>query len=96
MLGRLMGQHQMKGDYRTLSRGGVIIVMNPSKTTNLSEFKRANTKLIKEMKSSKKIKGVQEIIFPGERGEKIKKKNLKAGYLNVDKKLWEEIKSFIT
>lgn len=92
LLDRDMGQHQMKGDYRTMTRGGFILAINPAKTTTNDKFRKANTRLVKEIKSSKKIKGVKEILVPGEKAMKTRSKNLKRGYLEIDTKLWEEMK----
>jgi len=94
-MGRLMGSHQMKGDYRMLTRGGFIIVLNPRMSTSISEFKKSNSRLVKEIKGSKKLKGVKEIVIPGERGAKNKSKNEANGYLELDKELWEELRSYV-
>ncbi len=93
LLGRDMGQHQMKGDYRTMTRGGFILAIYPGKTTQIEKFKKDNSRLVREIKGSKKIKGVKEIRVPGERAMKTRKKNLKQGYLEIDKKLWKELKT---
>jgi L-2-hydroxycarboxylate dehydrogenase (NAD+) len=92
LVGQLMGPQQMKGDYRILTRGGFILVIDPRKITRLGEFKKANTNLVKEVKKSKKLKGVKEILIPGERAMKTRKENIKRGSLEVDDKLWAEIK----
>jgi LDH2 family malate/lactate/ureidoglycolate dehydrogenase len=92
MLEMLMGSHKLKGDYRTLPRGGFILVVNPRKTTNLDKFKSANIHFMQEIKNSKKLRGRKEILIPGERAMRARKENLRKGYLEVDKSLWEEIK----
>lgn len=91
LMDMLMGQHKLKGDYRTLPRGAFILVINPRKTTKLKRFKEANTSLIQEIKRSKKLKGTREILMPGDRAMRARRKNIKNGYLEVDEKLWEEI-----
>ena len=91
LLGRLMGAHQMKGDYRTMGRGGFVLVISPGKSTSLDKFKKANTRLVKEIKSSRKTKGIKEILVPGEKAMKTRAKNLKKGYLEIEKKLWEKL-----
>lgn len=92
LMDMLMGSHKLKGDYRTLPRGAFILVIDPNKTTKLKRFKEANTRLIREIKRSKKLKGAKEILMPGERAMRARKKNIKNGYLEVDEELWREIK----
>lgn len=93
LLGRDMGQHQMKGDYRVMTRGGFILAIYPGKTTQLEKFKKANSRLVEEIKGSKKLKGVKEIRVPGEKAMRTKRANLKKGYLELDEKLWDELRS---
>lgn len=82
-----------KGDYRTLPRGAMILVINPQKSTLLAEFKSANSSLIKQIKASHKLKDVKEILVPGERATKTKLTNIKKGYLEIDEELWQQITS---
>lgn len=74
-MGRAMGKVQMKGDYRTAGRGGVIIALAPQASE--SKFKQANSQLVKEI-------GVS---LPGGRAWKNRTKNLKKGYLEISKDL---------
>jgi ureidoglycolate dehydrogenase (NAD+) len=90
MLGRLMGGVQMNKDYRTMTRGGVIIVINPGLTNSLANFKKVNTELVKNIKSTHKRAGISEILIPGERARKSREKNLKKGYLEIEKSLLEK------
>ncbi|NQS89095.1 Ldh family oxidoreductase [Patescibacteria group bacterium] len=90
-IGRKMGKGRKKVDYRTLPRGGVIIVLNPRMSTSFSKFANANSTLVKEIKSSRKLKGTKEIVLPGERGLRAKVINFKKGYLEIEKELWEKL-----
>lgn len=93
LIGMPMGKNILKGDYRTVSRGAMILVINPQFSNSLNEFKQANTKLIKDIKSSKKRKGTKVILMPGERGSQNKQKNLKKGYLEISNDLWKKLSS---
>jgi len=86
-----MGKSKLKKDYRTLPRGGFILTINPKVISNLTKFKKANNQLANDIKKSKKIKGVKVIMLPGERANKIRKKNLKFGYLEIKKELWKKL-----
>ena len=89
-----MGLHKLdKGDYRTLPRGAMILIIDPQKTTSLADFKLSNSSLIKQIKASRKLKGVKEILVPGERSAKNKQTNLKQGYLEINDHLWQQITS---
>lgn len=85
-----MGVDKHKKDYQA-TRGAFILAVNPQESTSLSNFKQANSKLIKEIKSSKKHKGIKEIFIPGEKALKTKQQNLNKGYLTIDEKLWQQI-----
>lgn len=91
-MGRQMGSTQQSGDYRTMTRGGVIIVLNPKMTTDIEKFKEANSKLVNMIKKSKKLKGVSEILLPGERSTRIYNSNIKQGSIEVSDELWEQLK----
>ena len=90
-LGREMNTKKARNDYQSIPRGGMIIVMNPAITSNLKDFEKANSKIIKEIKKSKKLPGVKEIYIPGEKAAEIRQKNIKKGYLEIDDDLWAQI-----
>jgi LDH2 family malate/lactate/ureidoglycolate dehydrogenase len=90
-LGRQMNTQKARNDYQSITRGGMILVMNPAIVNNLKDFEKANSKLIKEIKGSKKLSGVDRIYIPGEKATEKRQENLKNGYLEVDDDLWKQI-----
>ncbi|MBS3051411.1 MAG: Ldh family oxidoreductase [Candidatus Aenigmarchaeota archaeon] len=78
-----------KGDMR----GAIFIAIDPSKFTDFKRFKAANTKLLAQIKSSRKARDVREILIPGERSLKNKNKARSQGYFEIDKDLYEKIKN---
>lgn len=90
-LGREMGSQQMTNDYRTMTRGGMILVLNPNISTSLSNFKKQNSELVRNIKNTQKLKGVDEIMMPGEKSDKQKKENLKKGILEINDELWSSL-----
>jgi LDH2 family malate/lactate/ureidoglycolate dehydrogenase len=72
-------------------RGFLFIVIDPLAFTSRKEFDKDVNKLIKDVKSARKIKGVKEIIIPGEHAHYTEQKNLKRGYLEIDKKIIDSI-----
>jgi len=90
-LGREMNTQKARNDYRSITRGGMILVMNPAISTDLKSFEEANSKLIKEIKESHKLPNINEIYIPGERANKKRQENIKKSYLEVDNDLWTQI-----
>jgi len=76
-------------------RGFFFMVFNPAAFQDINKFKEDVSKLIKEIKSSRKAEGVKEIFVPGERSERLKQENLKKDFLEIDKKIIEEIKGLL-
>lgn len=98
LAGSYMGRSMKQGkdeDYRSTTRGGIIIVFDPNAITNVKKFKKANSTLIKSIKSTKKLKGVDQIRMPGEKGLALKKNVLKKGYLDIDEKLWKQLQVIV-
>ncbi len=97
-LGRDMGKNlgnNLKtienSDAQSVTRGAMILVMNPAITTNVDQFKKSNSELIREIKKGNKLPGVEEIYIPGERAAQERKENMQNGYLEVDEELWRKI-----
>ncbi len=74
-------------------RGFLFIVINPLVFTTKKEFEKDVKKLIKDIKTAKRIKGVKEVLIPGERSFKIEKLNLKRGYLEIDKRIIQTLEN---
>ncbi|MFH0853156.1 MAG: Ldh family oxidoreductase [bacterium] len=68
-------------------RGFLFIVIDPLVFTTKKEFDRDTKKLIKEVKTAKKITGVKNILIPGERAYAIEQKKIKSGYFELDKEI---------
>ena len=86
-----MSDYQKTKDNRISTRNGIIIVLNPKCFTDLEKFKKANSNLIKKIKNSKKIKGINNIIIPGERALSYRNKIIQNGFIRINKKIWQEI-----
>lgn len=90
--GMAIGQQNATGDYRTLPRGGIIIVFDPEFTVGKEVFLNSVKKLMTDIKKSKPRSG-NSISLPGEKSSSVMKQNIKKGYLEVDDTLWNEIKN---
>jgi len=91
LLGQPMSKNIPSGDYRIAPRGAFILAINPKISTSLKKFKTQNSQLAKYIKQSSRLDKKTPVILPGERSSKIKKTNLKKGYLNLDPKLWQQL-----
>lgn len=82
-------------DKTKIARGYLFICFNPAVFQNLKEFKSDVSKLVRKIKRSRKAQGIKEIFVPGEQSQRIKEKNLKRNYLELDSKIIEEIQSLV-
>ena len=87
-----MGIKRKDGHHQNL-RGAIFIVIDPKKFTGLDKFKKANSALARQIKNSRKAKNVDEILVPGERAMKRKKKTERLGYFDIDDELYEKIRN---
>ncbi|MFC1649534.1 Ldh family oxidoreductase [Patescibacteria group bacterium] len=67
--------------------GNLIYIIDPKLLVNRNEFKKNVGKMVRKIKSAKKLKGVEEIYVAGERGNKLAAKRLKSGYVEVEDNL---------
>lgn len=65
--------------------------IDPSVFQSISQFKKENDKLVKEIKSSKRKKGIDEILIPGERSYRKLTATIKSGFINIHKNIWNEL-----
>ncbi|MBU0597399.1 Ldh family oxidoreductase [Patescibacteria group bacterium] len=74
-------------------RGFLFMVIDPTAFTSRKEFNKDVKKLIRDIKTAKKVKGVKEILIPGERAYKIEQKNLKRGWLEIEDSIIKDIRN---
>jgi L-2-hydroxycarboxylate dehydrogenase (NAD+) len=76
----------------TPKRGGMIIVIDPSQTSGLDEFKKANAEFIAKIKATRPRKG-STIRIPGIQAGVERSVKLQNGEVEIPDELWEEIKA---
>ncbi|MCK4327494.1 MAG: Ldh family oxidoreductase [Candidatus Diapherotrites archaeon] len=74
-------------------RGFLFQVIDPEAFAGRDEFEEKVSRLVEEVKASRKAEGVEEIFVPGEKSARKKRENLKNGFIEVDDALWEELSS---
>jgi len=75
--------------------GNIIIAIDPEGLAGNDFFIKEVEKMKKAIKSAKKLPGVDEIMIPGERGDRIREKILESGEIEVEDNLLKELKEFV-
>ena len=73
--------------------GHLMIAIDPEILGSRDEFAENVTRLIKKVKSSKKLDGVTQIFAPGERGAAMMKQSLKDGEIEIEENLLKELRA---
>ena len=76
-------------------RGAIYIAIDPAKFIDIKKFKKDNSQLVRDLKSSRRRKGFKEIRIPGEHAYAHKEKCLKRGWFDVDKKIIDQIEKLL-
>lgn len=82
--------HNIEGGW-----GSVFILVDPNILRPIDEFKKDVESLINEVKTSPKMKGFNEIYFPGEQSQKERQNNLKAGEFELSDTIFEQINNLL-
>lgn len=82
--------HNIEGGW-----GSVFILVDPNILRPIDEFKKDVESLIDEVKTSPKMKGFNEIYFPGEQSQKERQKNIEAGEFELSDTIYEQIHSLL-
>lgn len=73
-------------------RGGFILVIDPSQTSDLDTFKAANSDLITKIKATSRLPD-ETIRIPGEQASAKQQDALEAGSVDIPEELWQELQS---
>ncbi|MEM1689829.1 MAG: Ldh family oxidoreductase [Candidatus Hadarchaeales archaeon] len=75
------------------TKGDLMIAIDPTTFVPKDEFKRKVGEFIEEIKSSKKAKGAEEILLPGEPELRTREKRLRDG-IPISEEVWKEIETW--
>jgi L-2-hydroxycarboxylate dehydrogenase (NAD+) len=75
------------------SDGFIMIGINPAIFTSKNQFKMNTSKLIEEIKTSKRLPGVDELYYPGERSNRIRIENKKLTHITMVSQILDEIRA---
>jgi len=94
---QIIGGALVGGDFLNESDndGNVVIAINPEAMIGMQKFIEETTKMTKAIKQAKKLEGVEEVMVPGERGDKIRSKILDSNEIEVEDNLLKNLQSFV-
>ncbi len=82
-------------DKNSKNDGNVVIAINPESLVGINHFVEETTKMTQAIKQAKKLEGVDEVMVPGERGDKIRSQILDSGEIEVEDNLLQSLKEFV-
>ena len=81
-----------KEDGKKLDWGNLVFAIDPALLADdLDTFREGVSDLLGRVKRLKKLPGVDEILIPGERGDRVQEQILAAGALELDERVWREL-----
>jgi len=72
--------------------GNLVLAIDPNILTDARSFKAEASRIVKEVKAARKLPGVEEILVPGERGNKLATSNLNAGEIEIEDNLLNQLR----
>lgn len=75
--------------------GSLMILIDPNIIRDIIDFKNDVATAIKELKDSPKMRGFNEIYYPGEQSPKNRLKALQEGEFEIDDKLFSDLQSLL-
>ncbi len=94
---QIIGGALVGGDFLNESDndGNVVIAINPEAMIGMQKFVEETTKMAMAIKQGKKLAGVEEVMVPGERGDRIRSEILDSDELEVEENLLTSLMSFV-
>ena len=84
-------------DGKKLDWGNVIFAIDPELLADdLASFRAGVSDLIARVKRTKRLPGVEEILAPGERGDRYFEQIMAAGEIDLDDDVWRELQAIST
>ncbi len=83
------------GDIANNWSGHLVIAIDPELLGGLESLSTGVTQMIEKVKNTKKLPGVNEILVPSERGDRLTKKSLESGDIEIEDNLYNELEEVI-
>ncbi len=75
--------------------GNVVIAINPEAMIGMQKFIEETTKMTKAIKQAQRLEGVEEVMVPGERGDRIRSGIIDSDKIEVEDNLLNSLISFV-
>ena len=75
--------------------GNVVIAIDPEAMIGMQRFMEETTRMKSAVKQAKRLDGVDEVMVPGERGDRIRSEILGTGEIEIEDKMLDSLKSFV-
>ncbi len=91
---QIIGGALVGGDFLNQSKndGNVVIAIDPEAMIGMKTFIEETTKMAKAIKGAKKLEGVEEVMVPGERGDRIRSNILDSNRIEIEDNLLETLR----
>ena len=81
-------------DGKKLDWGNLVFAIDPALLTeDLTTFQAGVSDLVARVKNLALLPGVEEILTPGERGDQVYARNMGAGEVELDERVWRELQA---
>lgn len=92
---QIIGGALVGGDFldKTDNDGNVMIAIDPEAMIGMQTFIEETTKMTRAIKQAKKLEGVEEVMVPGERGDRIRSAILESNQIEIEDNLLETLRS---
>jgi LDH2 family malate/lactate/ureidoglycolate dehydrogenase len=94
---QIIGGALVGGDFLNESDhdGNVVIAINPDALIGTERFIEETTKIANAVKESKKLPGVEEVMVPGQRGDRIRQQILDQNEIEIEENLLMSLREFV-
>jgi L-2-hydroxycarboxylate dehydrogenase (NAD+) len=94
---QIIGGALVGGDFLNDSEhdGNVVIAINPEALIGSERFIEETSKMTKAIRKAKPLDGVDEVLVPGERGDRIRTRIVESGEIEVEDNLFHSLESFV-
>jgi len=94
---QIIGGALVGGDFLNDSEhdGNVVIAINPEALVGSERFVEETSKMTKAIRRAKTLEGVDEVLVPGERGDRIRSQILESDGIEVEDNLFHSLVSFV-
>ena len=94
---QIIGGALVGGDFLNESDhdGNVVIAIDPEAMIGMKRFLEETTKMTEAIRGAKKLEGVDEVLVPGERGDRIRSKILDHDEIEVEQSLLSSLIDFV-